>query len=50
MKNSNYRYDEAVTGNKCPKLASDRDIKNKDYYCDGNRICGFSGFCYGTAR
>ena len=49
-KNQNYFYNEAVTSNKCPQSSLDRDYKNKDYYCDGNRKCSGFGYCSGISR
>lgn len=49
-KNANYRYDEAVTGNKCPTQSTDNNWANRNYYCDGKRTCSAFGWCQGTSR
>lgn len=49
-KGINYYYNEEVTKNACPKDSTDRDWKNRDYYCDGKRTCSDHGWCQGTSR
>lgn len=48
-KDSNYHYDENLTQNLCPWKQSHRDYVNRQYYCDGRRIC-IAGECQGSAR
>jgi hypothetical protein len=49
-KNENYVYDETQTNSKCPTDRKNRSYRNRNYFCDGKRICSSSGKCEGTAR
>ena len=49
-KRSTYEYDESATNSKCPFLSTNRDYKNRHFYCDGARTCSPLGWCEGTAR
>ncbi len=49
-KGASYTYNEGVTGNQCPTSTADQNYANRDYYCDGNRTCSWTGWCQGTSR